>query len=118
MRSPPCKGTSRRWPGGVRLPVSELLGRTRAAVLRHTARERTTTELGVGAGTVSGHTKALRAAGLIVTARAGMLHSLTPLGSPLLEGAGQPAARRGDRGPDQQPHPRANVLPGSGADRA
>ena len=79
-------------------PVSELLGRTRAAVLRLTCRERTTTELatelGVSAATVSGHTKTLREAGLIVTARAGkaVLHSLTPLGGRLLESTGQSAA--------------------------
>jgi DNA-binding transcriptional ArsR family regulator len=79
-------------------PVSELLGRTRAAVLRLTCRDRTTTELaselGVSAATVSGHTKTLREAGLIVTCRAGkaVLHSLTPLGGRLLEGAA-PAAR-------------------------
>ena len=75
-------------------PVGELLGRTRAAVLRLTSCERTTTqlaaELGVSAATVSGHTRTLREAGLIVTARAGkaVLHSLTPLGGRLLEGAG------------------------------
>lgn len=79
-------------------PVSELLGRTRAAVLRLTCRDRTTTELaselGVSAATVSAHTKTLREAGLIVTSRAGkaVLHSLTPLGGRLLEGAA-PAAR-------------------------
>jgi len=72
-------------------PVGELLGRTRAAVLRLTVRERTTTELatelGISAAAVSGHTKTLRKAGLIVTARAGkaVLHSLTPLGARLLE---------------------------------
>lgn len=78
-------------------PVGELLGRTRAAVLRLTCRERTTTELaaelGVSAASVSGHTRTLREAGLIVTTRAGkaVLHSLTPLGARLLEGApGQP----------------------------
>jgi DNA-binding transcriptional ArsR family regulator len=75
-------------------PVGELLGRTRAAVLRLTTYERTTTELatelGVSAATVSGHTRTLREAGLIVTARAGkaVLHSLTPLGSRLLDNAG------------------------------
>jgi DNA-binding transcriptional ArsR family regulator len=74
-------------------PVAELLGHTRAAVLRLTCRERTTTELaaelGVSAAAVSGHTRTLREAGLIVTARAGkaVLHSLTPLGARLLEGA-------------------------------
>lgn len=81
-------------------PVSELLGRTRAAVLRLTCRDSTTTELaselGVSAATVSGHTKTLRDAGLIVTARAGkaVLHSLTPLGSRLLEGAAPARDRR------------------------
>jgi DNA-binding transcriptional ArsR family regulator len=74
-------------------PVGELLGHTRAAVLRLTCRDHTTTELagqlGVSAATVSGHTKTLREAGLIVTTRAGkaVLHSLTPLGARLLEGA-------------------------------
>jgi len=74
-------------------PVSDLLGGTRAAVLRLTCHDRTTTELaselGVSAATVSGHTKTLREAGLIVTTRAGkaVLHSLTPLGGKLLEGA-------------------------------
>ena len=63
-------------------PVGELPGRTRAAVLRLTGGERTTTELpaelGVSAATVSEHTKTLREAGLIVTTRAGkaVLHSL------------------------------------------
>jgi len=76
-------------------PVGELLGHNRAAVLRLTCRERTTTELaaelGVSAAAVSGHTRTLREAGLIVTARAGkaVLHSLTPLGARLLEGAPQ-----------------------------
>lgn len=78
-------------PGGD--PVGELLGRTRAAVLRLTCCERTTTELaaeiGISAAAVSGHTKTLREAGLIVTTRAGkaVLHSLTSLGAKLLEGA-------------------------------
>ena len=74
-------------------PVGDLLGHTRAAVLRLTCRERTTTELaaelGISAPAVSGHTRTLRAAGLIVTTRAGkaVQHSLTPLGARLLEGA-------------------------------
>jgi DNA-binding MarR family transcriptional regulator len=80
-------------------PVGELLGRTRAAVLRLTSCDRTTTalaaELGVSAATVSGHTRRLREAGLIVTSRAGkaVLHSLTPLGSRLLENAGHSTRR-------------------------
>lgn len=75
-------------------PLAGLLGHTRAGVLRLAFRERTTTELarelGTSAATISGHTKALRAAGLIVTARAGkaVLHSVTPLGGRLLESAG------------------------------
>ena len=74
-------------------PVGALVGHTRAAVLRLTGRERTTTELaaelGVSAAAVSEHTRTLREAGLIVTTRAGkaVLHSLTPLGASLLEGA-------------------------------
>ena len=75
-------------------PLAELLGHTRAAVLRLAFREHTTTELarelGISAATVSDHTRKLRAAGLIVTTRAGksVLHSVTPLGSRLLESAG------------------------------
>jgi DNA-binding transcriptional ArsR family regulator len=75
-------------------PLAELLGQTRASVLRLAFREHTTTELarelGTSAATVSGHTKTLRAAGLIVTARAGkaVLHSVTPLGDRLLQSAG------------------------------
>jgi len=78
-------------------PLAGLLGRTRAAVLRLAFRERTTTELarelGISAATVSGHTKTLRAAGLIVTTRAGkaVQHSVTPLGGRLLESAAGPA---------------------------
>jgi DNA-binding transcriptional ArsR family regulator len=75
-------------------PLAELLGHTRAAVLKLALVERTTTdlarELSVSAATVSGHTKALRAAGLIVTIRAGkaVRHSVTPLGSQLLSSTG------------------------------
>jgi hypothetical protein len=76
-------------------PLGELLGRTRAAVLELAITERTTSELArelhVTAAAVSGHTKTLRAAGLIVTARAGkaVLHSATPLGDRLLASAGR-----------------------------
>ena len=74
-------------------PLSGLLGQTRAAVLRLAFRERTTSELarelGTSAATVSGHTKTLRAAGLLVTTRAGkaVLHSVTPLGGRLVQSA-------------------------------
>lgn len=81
--------------------LAGLLGRTRAAVLSTVLTQRTTgelaRELGVSAATVSGHTKALRAAGLIVTTRAGkaVLHSVTPLGGRLLDNAGPPATVAG-----------------------
>ena len=71
-------------------PLVGLLGHTRAALLRLTLTEKTTTglarELRISRAAVSGHTKALRAAGLIVTTRAGkaVLHSITPLGGRLL----------------------------------
>lgn len=74
-------------------PLADLLGHTRAALLRLTFTGRSTTELareiGVSAATVSGHTKALRAVGLIVTARVGKAvhHSLTPLGDKLIASA-------------------------------
>ena len=67
-------------------PLIGLLGRTRADLLGLTASEHTTTELAqalkVGAATISGQTRALRAAGLISTTRVGkcVLHSLTPWG--------------------------------------
>ena len=75
-------------------PLSGLLGRTRAAVLQLTLTQHTTTELavelGISAASVSGHTKALREAGLTFTTRAGkaVLHSITPLGSRLLGNTG------------------------------
>jgi DNA-binding transcriptional ArsR family regulator len=81
-------------------PLAGLLGHTRAAVLKLALAERTTTELArelsVSAATVSGHTKALRAAGLIVTVRAGkaVLHSVTPLGGRLLASATGPPGWR------------------------
>jgi DNA-binding transcriptional ArsR family regulator len=82
-------------------PLGELLGRTRAALLELAVTERTTSELArelrVAAATVSGHTKTLRAAGLIVTARAGkaVLHSATPLGDKLLASTGRLPAHPG-----------------------
>ncbi|MFI9274567.1 ArsR/SmtB family transcription factor [Kitasatospora sp. NPDC052896] len=76
-------------------PVAALLGRTRAAVLRGTTRERTTSELaaelGVGLATASEHARVLRRAGLITTLRVGraVRHSCTPLGYRLLDRAAQ-----------------------------
>jgi DNA-binding transcriptional ArsR family regulator len=71
-------------------PLASLLGHTRAALLRQTATDQTTTdlarELRISLATVSTHTKTLRAAGLITTTRAGktVLHSITSLGDRLL----------------------------------
>lgn len=92
-------------------PLGGLLGRTRAAVLRLTQADRTTTELarelGISAASVSGHTKALRAAGLVVTTRAGkaVVHTLTPLGGRLLENAGRSDRPTGLQGPGRDGFP-------------
>nr|WP_206324533.1 MULTISPECIES: winged helix-turn-helix domain-containing protein [unclassified Streptomyces] len=62
-------------PGGPEEPLAGVLGTTRAALLRALPTPRTTTELartlGVSAATVSGHTTALRTAGLLTTTRTG-----------------------------------------------
>jgi DNA-binding transcriptional ArsR family regulator len=77
-------------------PLAGLLGHTRAALLRLSLAERTTTELARGLeislATVSSHTKALRQANLIVSIRSGkaVLHSATPLGARLVEGCSPP----------------------------
>ncbi|MFI5888305.1 ArsR/SmtB family transcription factor [Streptomyces sp. NPDC051554] len=74
-------------------PLTVLLGRTRALVLRATAAGATTGELaraaGVSAPAASQHTTALRDAGLISSHRHGpsVLHTLTPLGASLLRAA-------------------------------
>jgi hypothetical protein len=74
-------------------PLSDLLGRTRAAVLGAVRGGRTTTELahtvGTSLGSASQHAAVLRSAGLISTHRTGpaVLHSLTPLGESLLQAA-------------------------------
>ncbi len=101
-------------------PLGELLGHTRAAVLGLAVTERTTSELArelhVTAAAVSGHTKTLRAAGLIVTTRAGkaVRHSVTPLGDKLLASGGRPPAHPDRR--SAQPAPRRAA--GAGADHA
>jgi hypothetical protein len=72
--------------------LAQLLGETRAAVLRAVADGCTTTELarraGVAVGSASRHAAVLRAAGLVQTTRFGVcvLHTLTPLGAALLDG--------------------------------
>jgi DNA-binding transcriptional ArsR family regulator len=78
-------------------PLAALLGRTRAGLLRHACAGGTTSELarelGTSPASVSGHTKTLRAAGLIATTRAGkaVQHLATPLGRALAHGGADPA---------------------------
>jgi DNA-binding transcriptional ArsR family regulator len=73
--------------------LADLLGRTRAAILTHTAAPCSTSELaramGISTATASEHARTLRSAGLLVSRRAGkaVLHSLTPLGERLLSGS-------------------------------
>ncbi|GAA0485069.1 ArsR/SmtB family transcription factor [Streptomyces stramineus] len=79
-----------RGPAGKGLVA--LLGRTRATLLETIAEGGSTTELARSAditpATASHHVSVLREAGLIVTRRTGgaVLHTLTPLGSDLLNG--------------------------------
>jgi DNA-binding transcriptional ArsR family regulator len=74
-----------------RAAVMSLVGYTRALVLETIGDGRTTTDLarlvGVSAGSISQHTAVLRDARLIRTTRAGraVLHTLTPLGTALLD---------------------------------
>lgn len=71
--------------------LADLLGRTRAAVLRALTASASTTQLsrrcGISLASTSDHTRILRGAGLISTHRAGgtALHSLTPTGHRLLQ---------------------------------
>jgi DNA-binding transcriptional ArsR family regulator len=71
-------------------PLTDLLGRTRAAVLRAVEGGGTTTQLSRRSGTslasASQHATVLREAGLISTCREGgaVLHTLTPLGVAIL----------------------------------
>jgi DNA-binding transcriptional ArsR family regulator len=73
-------------------PLVRLLGRTRATALEVIAAGCTTTELarrlGVSAASASEHATTLREAGLVYTRRHGsaVLHTLTPLGTALLDG--------------------------------
>ncbi|MET8689972.1 winged helix-turn-helix domain-containing protein [Streptomyces sp. NPDC004732] len=72
-------------------PLEELLGRTRAAVLEAVADGCSTTDLArrarVSASSASQHATVLRKVGLITTGRDGKAarHTLTPLGTALLE---------------------------------
>lgn len=81
--------------------LADLLGRTRATVLRALVASASTTQLarrcGISLASTSDHTRILRAAGLITTHRAGgtALHSLTPVAHRLLRSPHSlPAIRR------------------------
>ncbi|MCL8010979.1 helix-turn-helix transcriptional regulator [Streptomyces sp. AS02] len=73
--------------------LGALIGRTRAAILEDVVTGRTTGELaerfGVSGAAVSQHTAILRRAGLLVSVRRSknVLHTITPTGLALLEGA-------------------------------
>ncbi|TCB98311.1 transcriptional regulator [Micromonospora zingiberis] len=79
-------------------PLAQLLGATRAAVLRRLAepgRHTTTTlgrQVGISVSSASEHAAALRAAGLVGSERVGgaKVHRLTPLGVHLLAGDVRP----------------------------
>jgi DNA-binding transcriptional ArsR family regulator len=101
----PGPARPRRSPGK---SLAALLGPTRAAALTIVAADCSTSELarrlGVTASAASKHASVLRAAGLLTTHREGntALHSLTPLGSALLDAAppaGSGAARHRDLPP-------------------
>ena len=87
--------TEHRWPAVTasnrRQPLARLMGGTRAAVLDAIDDGTTTTELvralNTSPASISRHTGVLRDAGLITTQRHGpaVLHSLTPLGTQLLD---------------------------------
>jgi DNA-binding transcriptional ArsR family regulator len=77
-------------------PLSDLLGRTRAAVARAMVVERSTTalaaQLEISAASASEHAQVLRAAGLAATVRRGraVAHALTPAGLRLVLSAAPP----------------------------
>jgi DNA-binding transcriptional ArsR family regulator len=79
--------------------LADLLGRTRAAVLRSLTHPATTTQLarrvGISLASTSDHTRVLRAAALITTHRTQgtALHALTPTAHNLLTGATIGSAR-------------------------
>jgi len=82
-------------------PLTDLLGRARAAALYAASAGATTGEIariaGVSASSASRHATALRNAGLITTTRQGptVLHTLTPVGASMLRAAtGGPAGRQ------------------------
>ncbi|MFI6104994.1 ArsR/SmtB family transcription factor [Streptomyces sp. NPDC051310] len=103
-------------PGGTHEALAGVLGRTRLDILLLLAEQHTTgglaRRLRVSDATVSAHTAALRAAGLITTVRAGksVLHERTALGG-LLARDGAPARARPDAAP---PGRAADAVPPGG----
>ena len=105
----PARGSGAIWtdraaPEGDPASLADLIGRTRAVLLRALARPATTTGLaarcGVPLSTVSDHLAVLRRAGLVTTARTGrsLLHRRTPLGTALSGPYGGPGAPDGQAG--------------------
>lgn len=89
------RGADRRGAGAgaARLPVAQLIGHTRAAVLDVLGRPMTTTQLGgrlrLALSTASRHAAVLREAGLVASERRGsrVVHRRTPLGDAIMNGA-------------------------------
>lgn len=102
-------------------PLTELLGRARAAAFHATAAGATTGEIaraaGVSASSASRHATALRNAGLITTTRQGakVLHTLTPLGATLLRTATRTPASHAPSSRPSTPHTAAPHAPASHA---
>ncbi|QQM38671.1 ArsR/SmtB family transcription factor [Streptomyces liliifuscus] len=91
--SGPCSGPSAGPGAGPGAGLGALLGRTRAAILQDVVTGRTTGELaeriGISGAAVSQHTAVLRQAGLLLSVRRSkhVLHTITPAGLVLLDGA-------------------------------
>ncbi|MGW7194792.1 ArsR/SmtB family transcription factor [Streptomyces chryseus] len=94
-----ARGPGSRGDAGVRaagLPVAQLIGHTRAAVLEVLGRPMTTTQLGgvlrLTLSTASRHATVLREAGLVASERRGsrVLHRRTALGDALMNGGPSP----------------------------
>ncbi|MFJ8662120.1 ArsR family transcriptional regulator [Streptomyces sp. NPDC093795] len=90
LRGAAAAPPDRRLADDPSVPLSTLLGRSRATVLHAAAAGATTGEMaraaGVSAASASRHATALRDAGLVTSSRHGttVLHTLTPVGASLL----------------------------------
>ncbi|MFB6890414.1 ArsR/SmtB family transcription factor [Kitasatospora sp. NPDC056327] len=135
LSDPPDGPVVLTYPAGTGLPpqpdevagpeaLARVLGGTRAELLHLLAADGSTgglaRRLGVSGATVSAHTAALRAAGLITTERAGkaVLHRRTALGELLVRPAAEELRsepdRQGRRGPEPEPGPGPGPGPGGG----